>query len=31
MVEENLYPAMEDFRFDLFIGEGPHAKARTCP
>ena len=26
-VEENLYPAMEDFRFDLFIGEGPHAKA----
>src|SRR3954466_15303348 len=28
-VEENLYPAMEDFRFDLFIGEGPHAKAVT--
>src|SRR5688572_26684018 len=26
IVEENLYPAMEDFRFDLFIGEGPHAK-----
>ncbi len=26
-VEENLYPAMEDFRFDLFIGDGPHAKA----
>ena len=22
-------PAMEDFRFDLFIGEGPHAKAVT--
>jgi holliday junction DNA helicase RuvB len=29
IVEENLYPAMEDFRFDLFIGEGPHAKAMT--
>ncbi len=27
VVEENLYPAMEDFRFDLFLGEGPHAKA----
>jgi Holliday junction DNA helicase RuvB len=26
VVEENLYPAMEDFRFDLFIGDGPHAK-----
>ena len=29
VIEENLYPAMEDFRFDLFIGEGPHAKAMT--
>jgi len=29
IVEENLYPAMEDYRFDLFIGEGPHAKAVT--
>jgi holliday junction DNA helicase RuvB len=29
IVEENLYPAMEDFRFDLFVGEGPHAKAMT--
>jgi Holliday junction DNA helicase RuvB len=27
VVEENLYPAMEDFRFDMFIGDGPHAKA----
>jgi Holliday junction DNA helicase RuvB len=27
IVEENLYPAMEDFRFDYFVGEGPHAKA----
>ena len=29
VVEENLYPAMEDFRFDFFVGEGPHAKAVT--
>ncbi len=29
VVEENLYPAMEDFRFDLFLGDGPHAKAVT--
>jgi holliday junction DNA helicase RuvB len=29
VVEENLYPAMEDFKFDLFIGDGPHAKAVT--
>jgi Holliday junction DNA helicase RuvB len=27
IVEENLYPAMEDFRIDLFVGEGPHAKS----
>jgi Holliday junction DNA helicase RuvB len=27
VVEENLYPAMEDFRFDYFIGDGPHAKS----
>ncbi|HEV7556330.1 MAG TPA: Holliday junction branch migration DNA helicase RuvB [Kofleriaceae bacterium] len=27
IVEENLYPAMEDFRIDYFIGDGPHAKA----
>ncbi len=31
IVEENLYPAMEDFKFDLFIGDGPHAKAVTMP
>jgi len=31
LVEENLYPAMEDFKFDLFIGDGPHAKAVTMP
>jgi Holliday junction DNA helicase RuvB len=29
VVEENLYPAMEDFKFDLFIGDGPHARAVT--
>ena len=29
VVEENLYPAMEDFRFDLFVGDGPYAKAVT--
>jgi Holliday junction DNA helicase RuvB len=29
IIEENLYPAMEDFKFDLFIGDGPHAKAVT--
>ncbi len=26
-VEENLYPAMEDFFFDLIIGEGAHARS----
>jgi holliday junction DNA helicase RuvB len=26
-VEENLYPAMEDFRFDVMIGEGAHARS----
>ena len=30
-VEENLYPAMEDFRFDLVIGEGPGARTMTLP
>ena len=25
-VEENLYPAMEDFRFDLVIGDGAYAR-----
>jgi Holliday junction DNA helicase RuvB len=27
IVEENLYPAMEDFEFDIVIGEGPHARS----
>jgi Holliday junction DNA helicase RuvB len=26
VVEENLYPAMEDFQFDLIIGEGSYAR-----
>src|SRR2546423_9861150 len=26
-VEENLYPAMGDFRFDVMIGEGAHARS----
>ncbi|MFO0726937.1 MAG: Holliday junction branch migration DNA helicase RuvB [Myxococcota bacterium] len=30
-VEENLYPAMEDFRFDVVIGEGPGARTMTLP
>jgi Holliday junction DNA helicase RuvB len=31
IVEENLYPAMEDYRIDVFIGDGPHARAVTMP
>ena len=27
VVEENLYPAMEDFNFDVVIGEGPGARS----
>ncbi|MBQ1925463.1 MAG: Holliday junction branch migration DNA helicase RuvB, partial [Proteobacteria bacterium] len=27
VIEENLYPAMEDFMFDVIIGEGPHARS----
>ncbi|OUW06372.1 MAG: Holliday junction branch migration DNA helicase RuvB [Betaproteobacteria bacterium TMED156] len=27
IVEEKLYPAMEDFKFDIMIGEGPSAKS----
>lgn len=27
VVEENLYPAMEDFQFDVVIGEGAHARS----
>lgn len=28
-IEENLYPAMEDYRFDIILGEGPHARTVT--
>ncbi len=31
VVEENLYPAMEDYKIDVFIGDGPHARALTMP
>jgi Holliday junction DNA helicase RuvB len=31
IVEENLYPAMEDFEFDYIVGEGPHAKNLKLP
>lgn len=27
VVEEILYPAMEDYKFDLVLGEGPHARS----
>ncbi len=30
-VEEALYPAMEDFRLDIIIGEGPSAKTMQLP
>lgn len=31
VVEENLYPAMEDFKFDLVLGGGPHARIIEMP
>jgi holliday junction DNA helicase RuvB len=31
VIEENLYPAMEDFHFDLIIGEGAHARNMKLP
>lgn len=31
VIEENLYPAMEDFQFDIIIGEGPHARSVKLP
>lgn len=31
VIEENLYPAMEDFRFDIVVGEGPHARTVKLP
>lgn len=31
VVEENLYPALEDFEFDYIVGEGPHARNLKLP
>jgi Holliday junction DNA helicase RuvB len=31
IVEENLYPAMEDFKFDFMVGEGPNARIVNIP
>jgi Holliday junction DNA helicase RuvB len=31
VVEENLYPAMEDYKFDLVLGTGPHARTIEMP
>ncbi len=31
VIEENLYPAMEDFNFDIVIGEGPGARTIKMP
>ena len=31
VVEENLYPAMEDFTFDMVLGTGPHARTIQLP
>ena len=31
VVEENLYPAMEDFKFDIILGSGPHARTLEMP
>jgi len=28
-IEENLYPALEDFRYDIVLGDGPHARTVT--
>lgn len=26
VIEENIYPAMEEYRFDIILGDGPHAR-----
>ena len=31
VVEEYLYPAMEDFKIDFVIGAGPHARSVPVP
>lgn len=30
-VEESLYPAMEDFKYEVVLGHGPHARSITLP
>ena len=30
-IEEYLYPAMEDFRIDVVLGDGPHARTHPIP
>ena len=30
-IEEYLYPAMEDYRIDVVLGEGPHARTHPIP
>jgi Holliday junction DNA helicase RuvB len=30
-IEENLYPAIEDFRIDIVTGDGPHAQSIQLP
>ncbi len=31
VVEETLYPAMEDYKLEVLIGDGPHSRAVTLP
>src|SRR5213079_2669138 len=31
IIEEFLYPAMEDYRIDIRLSEGPHAQTITMP
>ncbi|MFT5431973.1 MAG: Holliday junction DNA helicase RuvB [Myxococcota bacterium] len=31
VIEENLYPAMEDFEYDIIVGEGAHARTVKLP
>ena len=31
VIEENLYPALEDFEYDIIVGEGAHARSVKLP
>ena len=31
MIEEKLYPALEDFGLDIMLGDGPGAKSLQMP